>query len=122
MENKYVGYLLFGISIVIVLLVMLFNSTLKEIIGSSCGLAHGGDSCPMYDTVTKQTYLALGIIGVLIIVALILIFSKPQEKIIVKTKTIEKKPQKKIMNTDELKPEEKKVLIFIQANKTIFQA
>ena len=126
MENKYVGYLLLGISVLVIFLILLFNSTLKEIIGTTCGETHDGEFCPMNQTVNQQTYIALGVIGLLIIVSLILIFSKPQKEIqkevIFKTRTVEKKPQKKIFDTTGLKPEEKHVLELIQNNKAIFQA
>lgn len=121
MENKYVGYLLLGVSILILIVTILFNSALKEIITQSCGEAHG-KVCPMNQTVTQQTYIALGVIGLLIIVSLILIFSKPQKEIIFKTRTIEKKPLKKIVDLKDLKPEEKQIFELIQVNKTIFQA
>ncbi len=84
MENKNVGYLLLGISALIIVIIFLFNSVLKEIVSDSCGVIHGGLECPMYDSVNQQTYLALGIVGLLIIVGLVLIFSKPNEKIIIK--------------------------------------
>ena len=120
MENKHVGYLLIGISILIVGIIFLFSSALKEIGASSCSMEK--ESCPMNQSIDRQTYLSLGIIGLLILVAFILIFSKPHEKIVVKTRTIEKKLQKKEIDTKDLKPEEKKVLELIQNNKTIFQA
>ena len=68
MENKNVGWLIIGISILIILIIFIFNRTLTEFVGSSCTLAHGGDYCPMYDTINQQTYLALSIVGILIIV------------------------------------------------------
>jgi len=62
----------------------------------------------------------------LIIVSLILIFSKPQKEIqkevIFKTRTVEKKTPKKKIDTSELKQDEKQVLELIQNNKAIFQA
>jgi uncharacterized membrane protein len=121
MENKYVGYLLLGISILVIILILLFNSTLKEIVMESCGEAHGL-SCPMNNTVDEQTYIALGVVGLLIIVSFIMIFSKPQKEIIFKTRTIEKKVKKKEINTKDLKSEEIKVLRLIQENKAVFQA
>ena len=45
----------------------------------------------MYETINQQTYFALGILGILLLVAFILIFSKSQERVVVKTKTIEKR-------------------------------
>jgi len=121
MENKYVGYLLIGISILIIIVILMFNSALKEIISTSCGLEHG-QVCPMTKTVNEQTYVSFGVVGLLVIVALILIFSKPQKEIIFKTRTIEKKAKRKIIHTEDLKPEEKQVLELIQVNNAIFQA
>ena len=122
MENKNVGWLIIGISILIILIIFIFNRTLTEFVGSSCTLAHGGDYCPMYDTINQQTYLALSIVGILIIVGIVLIFSKPEERIIFKNKNIYKKNRKKVLDTSTLKNEEKEVLKLIQDNKTIFQA
>ncbi len=118
MENKNVGLLLIGISILIIGIIFLFSSTLKEISSNSCSMEK--ESCPMYQTIDKQTYLALGIVGLLIIVGLVLIFSKPEERIIFRK--VEAKKQKKEINTSDLRQEEKKVLELIQKNKAIFQA
>ena len=114
--------MLLGVSILVIIIIFMFKSTLTSFVGASCTIAHGGDYCPMYDTINKQTYLALGIIGILVVVALVLILSKPYERIIFKTKTIERRPQKKTTNIQGLKPEEKSVLELIQSNKAIFQA
>jgi len=122
MENKYVGYLLLGVSVLIIVFIFMFKSTLTNFVDASCTITHGGEYCPMYDTINQQTYLALGIIGILVIVSLILIFSKPQKEIIVHTKTIEKKVPKKILDTTDLNKEEKQVLELIQNNKAIFQS
>ncbi len=121
MENKNVGYLLLGLSLIIVLIVFMFKSALTSFVDSSCTLAHGGNYCPMYDTITQQTYLALAIVGILIIVSIILIVSKQNEKIIVKTRTVEKKPEKRLIDISSLNKEEKQVLNLIIENKTIFQ-
>jgi len=122
MENKHVGYILLGVSILIVIIVFMFQNALTSFVNSSCTLAHGGDSCPMYDTINQQTYLALGIVGILVLVSLVMVFSKPQERVIIKTRTVEKKIQKKVLDTSTLKTEEKQVLQLVQENKTIFQA
>ena len=122
MENKNVGYMLLGISVLIIIIIFMFKNVLTSFVDSSCPIAHGGDYCPMYDTINQQTYLALAIVGVLISVSLVLIFSKPREKVIVKTKTVEKKLEKKVIDIKGLKPEEKRVFEIIKENKTIFQA
>jgi high-affinity nickel permease len=120
MQNKNVGYLILGISVVIIFIIFMFKSALTSFVDSSCTLAHGGDICPMYDTISQQTYLALGIVAILIIVGITLILSKPEEKILIKK--VEKRKAKKIIDTSQLTKEEKQVLKIIQDNKTIFQA
>ena len=85
MENKNVGYLLIGLSILIVIIILMFNSALKDIVTSSCSLAHGDVAlCPMYKSINQQTYIALGVVGLLTILGFVLIFSKPDEKIVIK--------------------------------------
>ncbi len=121
MENKYVGYIILGISVLVAFIIFMFNNAMKRIIDAGCPLIHDGTFCPAYGTINQQTYLALGIVGLLAIVGFVMIFSKPQERIIVKTKTIEKKSPNRI-NTNGLKTEEKQVLELVQDNKAIFQA
>jgi uncharacterized membrane protein len=119
MENKNVGYLLLGISIVIVGIVFLFNNAMKEIVVTSCGEAHAL-VCPMNETIKEQTYLSLSIVAVLFIIAFVLVFSKPKEKIILRK--IKEKVQKKEIDTSGLRKEDKEVLRIVQESKTIFQA
>src|SRR3989338_5132822 len=83
MENRYVGFLIIGIALVLVLIIFLFQTALKEIVLASCGLPHAV-SCPMNETIKQQTYLALGIVGILFLVGLVMVFNKPKEKIILK--------------------------------------
>jgi|SRR3989344_1093109 len=119
MENKKVGLLILGISFLIVVIILIFNQALKEIVNTSCGMLEHYD-CPMYNTITQQTYLALAIAGMLFIVGIFLMISKPAEKIIIR-KIKENKP-KKILNVSKLKQEEKHVLNLIKENKAVFQA
>ncbi len=120
MENKNVGYLIIGISIVLIGIIFIFNNALKEIVNASCSAVGHGDSCPMYNTITQQTYLALAIVGVLIIIGLVLIFTKPTEKIIIKK--IKEKTIKKHIDISGLRQEDKQVLKLIQEQGTMFQA
>ena len=93
---------------------------MKEIVNETCSLDHNGVICPMYNSIKTQTYLALAITGLLIVVSLILVFSKPDKEIIIK-KIKEKIPKKEI-DTTGLKKEEKQVLALVRENKAIFQA
>ncbi len=119
MENKNVGFLILGLAAVIIVIIFLFQSAMKEIIIGNCGPEHG-PVCPMNQTVDNQTYLSLAIVAVLVIISLVLIFSKPKEKIVVK-KIKEKLPKKNI-DLSGLRKEDKNVLKIIQENGTIFQA
>ena len=121
MENKNVGWLILGISILIILLIFLFNDTLMQSVKNSCFIQHGDvQSCEMFDSVNYQTYLALGIVGILIIVSLFLIFSKPNEKLVIK-KVKEKKIERKV-DLSSFRPEEKMVYNLVKENGAIFQA
>ena len=122
MDNKKTGYLLVGIAVLVVVIIYMFNNALYDIVNASCSEVGHGDSCPMYDTISQQTNLSLVIVGLLVMVALFLIFSKPQKEVITKTKIIEKKKPAKKYDLSDLKLEEKRVFELIKENKTIFQA
>ena len=85
MENKHVGALIIGIGAVMGIIVWIFNSALKSIVGTTC--THG-DGCTMYDTIRTQTGLSLAIVGVIVAIGLYIMFAKPKieikEKIIIK--------------------------------------
>lgn len=119
MENKNVGYLILGISIVIIIIIFLFNSAMKDIVNATCSLEHG-TSCPMYTSINNQTYLALAIVGILVAIGIFLIFSKQSERVIVKK--VKSKEIKKKIDTSDLRQEDKDVLKIIEEHKTIFQA
>lgn len=119
MENKKVGYLLVAISIIIVLIIMLFNSALEEIVNASCSL-EGHENCPMYESIDKQTYLSYGIVSIILVIGFLFIFSKPEKEVIVQT--VREKPKKKVFDTSSLREEEKQVFNLIQENKAMFQS
>ena len=119
MENKIVGYYTFGIAAILTVIIFLFNSALNGIMAESCS-NHGGLLCPMYKTITQQTYLSLSVVGVLVIFGLILVFSKPESKTIIK-KIKEKKIEKKV-DLSSFRPEEKQVYNLVKENGAIFQA
>lgn len=119
MENKYVGYLVLGISALIGVIVFLFNNAMNQFLDASCNLA-GHTSCVMHDTLKQQTYLSLAIVGILVIISLVLIFNKPDERIVIR-KIKDKKIERKI-DTSELRNDEKEVLKLISENKAVFQA
>jgi len=116
MENKHVGWLIIGIGIIVGILVLIFNYTLKKLIGDTC--THG-EICSMYDTVAIQTWISLAIVVIIIVIGLAIMFTKPKEKIIVK-KVQEKK---KKLNLNGLDKDEKSVIdLLLKENKAVFQA
>jgi uncharacterized membrane protein len=119
MENKNVGYLLLGLSLIIIFIIFLFNNAMKSIIINQCGPVHG-PTCEMNNNVNQQTYLSLGIVAILIIASVFLITSKPKEKIVVKT--IKQKIPKKEFNIEGLRKEDLQVFRIVEESKTIFQA
>jgi len=120
MENKHVGYLLIGVSVLIIIIIFMFQTALTNFVDASCSVAHGSDYCPMYNTIDQQTNLSLVIVALVIFIAIFLIKSRPEEKTIIKEVEVEK-PKKEI-DTSELTTEEKEVLNLIKKNKAIFQA
>lgn len=124
MENKNVGYLILGIAVVLIIIIFLYDNVLKEVIVGSCGGEHSL-SCPMTKSVNQQTYLSLAIVGLLVIIALVLIFSKPHERVVIQEKTVRVKvPEKrKKIDTSSLEKDEKKLVELLQENRNaMFQA
>jgi uncharacterized membrane protein len=118
MKNRNVGFLIIGISIVMAIIVILFNTVIKQNLGLTC--SHG-PTCEMYTDLKVQTWISLSIVGVVFIIGLFLIFAKESEKIIVKTKTRTVKEKRKI-NLENLDREEKKIVKMLQEeNGAIFQ-
>lgn len=118
MENKNVGMLIIGISIVIAILVWIFNISLRSIAGLSCTM---GPTCPMYNTASVQMWVSLSIVAVVFIIGIVIMFTKPQEKIVIRK--IKEKEQKIKVNLNGLDKEEKAVLKSVQdGNGAIFQS
>ncbi len=116
MENKNVGLLIIGIAIVMTIIVLLFNSVLKDTLGLTC--SHGS-SCEMYTGLNVQTWISLSIVAIVFIIGFIIMFTKPKEKIIIK----KIKQKKKKLDLSNLDSKEKEVVkILQQENSTMFQA
>lgn len=118
MENKKVGWLLVGIAAFMIVIIFMFNSALRDVVKSSCTMEE--QICPMYKTINQQTYLALAIAGVLVLVGLILMFTKQSEKIVIKT--VKEKQIKKIIDMSSFRPEDKIIFKKIQEKGAVFQA
>jgi uncharacterized membrane protein len=115
-ENKKVGWIIVGISILVGAIALIFNLGLKKIVGDTC--THG-PTCSMYDTIAIQTWLSLSIVAIILIIGIAIMFTKPKEKIVVKT--VKEKLKKKDYSS--LDKDEKKVIdLLLNEGKAIFQA
>ena len=117
MENKYAGWLIIGISAVIVGIIFLFNNAMRDVVGSSCSMEEA--ICPMYKTISQQTYLSLAIVGVLVIIGVVFMFMKPKKKVIVR----KIKNKQKEIDLSKLESDEKEVVKILQGEGgAIFQS
>lgn len=116
MRNRNVGILIVGISIVIGIIVLIFNLGLKNIVSQTC--THG-TSCSMYTTISIQTWISLSIAILVFIIGLVLTFSKESKEIIIK----KIKDRKKKIDTTGLEQDEKEVInLLLKENGAIFQS
>lgn len=115
MENKQVGLLVIGIAVVMAIIVLLFNSVLKDAIGLTC--SHG-PTCEMYTNVNIQTWISLSIVAVILIIGFVIMYTKPKERIIIK-KIQEKKKKLNLKGLD--KKEKELVEILQKENGAMFQ-
>lgn len=121
MKNKNVGFLIIGLSVVIGIIILIFNVGLKKIVSGTCTHAN----CPMYSTIAIQTWVSLAIAGLIFVIGLFLIFSKEHERIVVKKvkEKIEVEKKRKPVDYSKLTKEEKTIIKALEeANGTIFQS
>ena len=119
MENKHVGFLIMGIAILLIGIIFLFQSALKDVVASTCTAEEHSISCPMNEGINQQTYLSLGIVGLLMIIGLVLVFTKPKEKIVVK----KIKERKRKLDLENLDKDERKVIdLILKEGNAMFQS
>ena len=117
MRNRNVGYLIAGMSIILAILILLFDNSMRQAIALSC--SHG-PTCSMYTAVSTQTWIALIVVGVVFLIGLFFIFTKESERIVMKTKTITEK--RKPISLEGLDSREKEAVKIVQTSGGIFQA
>lgn len=119
MKNKNVGFLITGIAIVIAIIVLIFNLGLRKIVSGTCV----SPNCPMYNTIAIQTWISLAIAGLVLVIGLFLIFSKEEEKIVVKKVKEKVEEKRKPIDYTKLDRDEKIIMKKIEeADGTIFQS
>lgn len=119
MKNRNVGFLIVGISIVIGVIVLIFNAGLKKIVGDTC--THG-PTCSMFDTIAVQTWISLAIACLVLAIGLFFIFTKENEKVIIKTRTRKIREKKNKVDLSKLDAKEKRAVKLLQEEDgVIFQ-
>jgi len=121
MRNRNVGFLIMGIGVLIGIMVWIFNTGLRQNIELTC--SHG-PSCPMYTTLALQTWISLAIVALVFIIGLFLVFSKEQERIVLKKIQMPaKEAKRKPINYNVLDKEEKTIVKALEAAQgTLFQS
>ncbi|MEM3361786.1 MAG: hypothetical protein QXH71_03030 [Candidatus Anstonellaceae archaeon] len=93
MNNKTVGILLLIISILVGLIIFLFNRALVEIVNTSC--SHG-PTCPMWGSIDFHTNISLLLLSIIFILSIyFLFFAKEEKKVVVKYEKKSKLPNQK---------------------------
>ena len=114
MKNRNVGFIIVGIAVLIGVIILLFNSGLKNIVDQTCD---HGTSCTMYDTISVQTNLSLAVAGLVLLIGLFFIFAMESEKIVVKK--VKERVRKKKIDLSGLDSDEKKVVEIIERMEKI---
>ncbi|MCX8163142.1 MAG: hypothetical protein N3D10_01150 [Candidatus Micrarchaeota archaeon] len=115
MNNKTVGFLLFIISLIVGLIIFLFNRALVEIVNTSC--SHG-PSCPMWGSIDFHTNISLILLGIIFVLSIYFMFFAKEEK-----KIVFKSSKQKESAKQEPKPKNYNEILKLLSNeeKIIFQ-
>jgi uncharacterized membrane protein len=116
MKNKNVGILIIGIGFVMGVIVWLFNNLLRENLGLTC--SHG-PTCGMYSGLNVQTGISFSIVAIVLIIGIVIFFTKPEEKVVVKTKKVKEKI--KPLDLRGLNKREKKAVELLEKEEGMFQ-
>ncbi len=119
MENKYVGFLIIGITLIFLAVVFSFNWALEKIVNTTC--VHG-PSCPMYTTLTTQKIISYGLIGLLMIVGGAIAFFMKEKPLLSETKkNLSEEEKKKAL--EGLEEEEKRIMEIVLFNQgSVYQS
>jgi len=114
MKNKNVGFLVIGLAVIVGVIIFLFNTAMTKIVDMSC--SHG-TSCPMYGTIKTQTYIGIILLAIIVVIGLVLIFTKGEKQIIIK-----KIKEKNINEENKIKEKEKNLKLMDQDEKKVYQS
>lgn len=120
MKNRNVGFLILGMAVIIGIIIVIFNLALNKIATASCTM---GPSCPMYQTISTQTWISLSIAALVLVIGLFLIFSREEKEIIVKKIKEKVEVKRKSVDYSKLDKDERVIVRILEdSNGGIFQA
>ncbi len=115
MENKKVGWLIIGLAVVMMGIVLIFNSLLQKVIDQECTM---GLECVMHGTANTQLGFGIAIVAIILIIGLYIMFSKPDERIIIK----KIKDKRKKLDLSKLDSVEKRIIkTLLKEGRAMFQ-
>lgn len=117
MRNKNVGFLIIGMAVLIGVVILIFNQGMTSIVNETC--SHG-PSCGMYITIKTQTYFSMAIAGLVLVIGLFLVFSKENERVVIKKiKPLAELEPKKFSkeSLEDLDDDEKNIMNLLLENK-----
>jgi uncharacterized membrane protein len=120
MENKKVGYLLIGVAVVMGVLVWQFYAALISMAGTTCAFEHEGETCPLHASVNQQIIISVVLLGLVLIVGVVLILSKPEREVIVQR--VKERVKKKEYDLSGLTADERRAFSVVREEKSVFQA
>jgi len=114
MRNKLVGYIIIGISLIIGIIILLFNRAMTRIVSATC--THGSE-CTMWESIKFQTNISIMLMVFVILIGAYLIFFT-NDKSSNQSKTRPTNELMKSLNSDE------KIIIqkITDSEGTIFQS
>ncbi len=120
MKNRNVGFLILGTAVVIGIIIVIFNLALNKIARASCAM---GPSCPMYQTISTQTWISLSLAALVLVIGLFFIFSREEKEIILKKIKEKVEVKRKPVDYSKLDKDERVIVRILEdSNGAIFQA
>ncbi|MCA9487739.1 MAG: MarR family transcriptional regulator [Nanoarchaeota archaeon] len=116
MENKKVGWLVIGIALAIAIMTVVFNYSMRSVAEFTC--THGSE-CSMYSAINFQLWLGIAIVMIVFSLGAFIMYSKPEEKTVIK-KVKEKKKKLDLSKLDSI--EKKAIKMLINENNGMFQS
>lgn len=82
MKDKYVGFLMIAVCIILLAVIISYDLTLNQIVNTQC--THG-TSCPMYASLKMQRIISFTLLGILTLASIYFLFLRKHKQVEQKT-------------------------------------